>query len=39
MPVEKLVESMKPEVPLVVEGGFAPGAGGGGGTAATPTAP
>jgi pilus assembly protein CpaC len=39
MPVEKVVESMKPETPLVVEGGFTPGGTSGGGTAATPTAP
>ena len=39
MPVEKLVESMKPETPLVIEGGMSAGGGSGGGTAATPTAP
>ena len=39
MPVEKLVESMKPEVPLVIEGGMTPGGMSGGGTAAAPTAP
>ena len=39
MPVEKLVESMKPETPLVIESGFTPGSGSGGGTAAAPTAP
>jgi pilus assembly protein CpaC len=39
MPVEKLVESMKPETPLAIEGGMSVGGGGGGGTAATPTAP
>jgi pilus assembly protein CpaC len=39
MPVEKLVESMKPEVPLTVEGGMTPGGMTGSGTAAAPTAP
>jgi pilus assembly protein CpaC len=39
MPVEKLVESMKPETPLVIEGGMSAGSGSGAGTAATPTAP
>jgi len=39
MPVEKLLESMKPETPLVIEGGMSSGGGSGAGTAATPTAP
>jgi pilus assembly protein CpaC len=39
MPVEKLVESMKPETPLVIEGSMGVGGAGSGGTAATPTAP
>jgi pilus assembly protein CpaC len=39
MPVEKLVESMKPETPLQIESGFTPGGMSSGGTAATPTAP
>jgi pilus assembly protein CpaC len=38
IPVEKLVESMKPETPLVIEGGMTPGAGGGSGGTATTTA-
>jgi pilus assembly protein CpaC len=33
IPVEKLIESMKPETPLVVEGGMSVGGGGGGGAA------
>jgi pilus assembly protein CpaC len=39
MPVEKLLESMKPETPLVIEGGMSAGGGSGSATAATPTAP
>jgi pilus assembly protein CpaC len=38
IPVEKLIESQKPEVPLVVDGGMGVG-GGGGGTASTQPAP
>jgi pilus assembly protein CpaC len=34
IPVEKLIESQKPEQPLVVDGGMGVGGGGGGGTAA-----
>jgi pilus assembly protein CpaC len=34
IPVEKLIESMKPEQPLMVEGGMSVGGGGGGGAAA-----
>jgi pilus assembly protein CpaC len=37
IPVEKLIESMKPEQPLVVEGGMS--VGGGGGSAATQAGP
>jgi pilus assembly protein CpaC len=36
IPVEKLVESMKPETPLTVQGGMGVGGGAGGGTSATP---
>ena len=39
IPVEKLIESMKPETPLVIEGGMSPGGGGGGGTATTTAGP
>jgi pilus assembly protein CpaC len=45
IPVEKLVDSMKPETPLVIEGSMTPGsgssggAGGGGGGASTSTGP
>ena len=39
IPVEKLVESMKPETPLVVEGSMGVGGGGGGGTGSTQAAP
>jgi pilus assembly protein CpaC len=39
IPVEKLIESQKPEIPLVVEGGMAVGGGGGGGTGSTQAAP
>jgi pilus assembly protein CpaC len=40
IPVEKLIESMKPETPLVIDQGFSPGGGGGGGAgAATANAP
>ena len=39
IPVEKLIESMKPETPLVVEGGMAVGGGGGGSSASTQVAP
>jgi pilus assembly protein CpaC len=39
IPVEKLLESMKPETSLVIEGGMTSGGGSGAGTAATPTAP
>jgi len=35
IPVEKLIESMKPEQPLVVDGGMSVGGGGGGATAQT----
>ncbi len=35
IPVEKLIESQKPEIPLVVEGGMGVGGGGGGSSAAT----
>jgi hypothetical protein len=38
IPVEKLIESQKPEVPLVVDGGMGVG-GGGGGTGSTQPAP
>jgi pilus assembly protein CpaC len=39
IPVEKLVESMKPETPLVVEGSMSVGGGGGGSAASTQSAP
>ncbi len=39
IPVEKLVESQKPETPLVVDGGMGVGGGGGGGSASTQPAP
>jgi pilus assembly protein CpaC len=39
IPVEKLIESMKPEQPLVIEGGFSAGGGGGGSSASTQPAP
>jgi pilus assembly protein CpaC len=39
IPVEKLVESMKPEQPLVVEGSMSVGGGGGGSSASTQPAP
>jgi pilus assembly protein CpaC len=39
IPVEKLVESMKPETPLVVEGGMSVGSGSGAGTGSTQPAP
>lgn len=39
IPVEKLVESQKPEVPLVVEGGMTVGSGGGSSTGSTQPAP
>jgi pilus assembly protein CpaC len=39
IPVEKLVESQKPEVPLVVEGGMAVGSGGGASAGSTQPAP
>ena len=39
IPVEKLVESQKPEVPLVVEGSMGVGSGGGGSSASTQSAP
>lgn len=39
IPVEKLIESQKPETPLVVEGGMSVGAGGGGSSASTQPAP
>lgn len=39
IPVEKLVESMKPETPLVVEGSMGVGGGGSGGTGSTQAAP
>jgi pilus assembly protein CpaC len=39
IPVEKLIESMKPETPLVPEGGMAVGGGGSAGTATTQAAP
>lgn len=38
IPVEKLIESMKPEQPLIVDGGMSVG-GGGGGSASTQSAP
>jgi pilus assembly protein CpaC len=39
IPVEKLIESQKPEVPLVVEGTMSVGGGGGGSAASTQPAP
>jgi pilus assembly protein CpaC len=36
IPVEKLIESMKPETPLVVEGGMSVGGGSGGATSSQP---
>ncbi len=39
IPVEKLIESMKPETPLVPEGGMSVGGGGSGGTANNQAAP
>jgi pilus assembly protein CpaC len=36
IPVEKLIESMKPETPLVVEGGMSVGGGGSGATSSQP---
>ena len=39
IPVEKLIESQKPETPLVVEGGMGVGGGGGGTSASTQPAP
>ena len=39
IPVEKLIESQKPEVPLVVSGGMGVGGGGGGGSASSQSAP
>jgi pilus assembly protein CpaC len=39
IPVEKLIESMKPEAPLVIEGGTGYGAGGGGISSAPPSIP
>jgi len=39
IPVEKLIESQKPETPLVVEGGMSVGGGGGAGAAQTQSAP
>jgi pilus assembly protein CpaC len=39
IPVEKLIESQKPEVPLVVEGGMGVGGGGGGSSASSQPAP
>ncbi|MGA2535074.1 MAG: pilus assembly protein N-terminal domain-containing protein [Terracidiphilus sp.] len=39
IPVEKLIDSMKPEAPLVIEGGASFGAGGGGISSAAPTTP
>jgi len=39
IPVEKLIESQKPETPLVSEGGMSAGGGGGGGGASTQPAP
>ena len=39
IPVEKLVESMKPETPLVIEGGMSPGGNSGAGTATTTAGP
>lgn len=39
IPVEKLIESMKPEQQLVVDGGMSVGGGGGGATGSTQSAP
>ncbi|HEY2472545.1 MAG TPA: pilus assembly protein N-terminal domain-containing protein [Terracidiphilus sp.] len=39
IPVEKLIESQKPETPLVIEGGMSVGGGSGGGTASQQAAP
>jgi pilus assembly protein CpaC len=39
IPVEKLIESQKPETPLVVEGGMSAGGGGGGGTGSSQPGP
>ena len=39
IPVEKLIESNKPETPLVIEGSMGVGGGGSGGTATTQAAP
>ena len=39
IPVEKLVESQKPETPLVIEGGMGVGGGSGGGTASAQPGP
>jgi pilus assembly protein CpaC len=39
IPVEKLIESMKPETPLVIEGGMSPGGSTGSGTANTTAGP
>jgi len=39
IPVEKLIESMKPETPLVIEGGMTSGGGSGGATATTTAGP
>jgi pilus assembly protein CpaC len=39
IPVEKLIESMKPETPLVTDGGMSVGGGGGGSSASTQPAP
>lgn len=39
IPVEKLIESMKPEQPLVTGGGFGVGGGGGGSSASSQSAP
>jgi hypothetical protein len=36
IPVEKLIESQKPETPLVIDSGIAVGGGGGGGTSSQP---
>ncbi len=39
IPVEKLIESQKPETPLVIEGGMSAGGGGGGSTGSSQPAP
>jgi len=39
IPVEKLIESMKPEQQLIIDGGMSVGGGGGGGGASTQSAP